>query len=196
MAKIEAEKKIRSTYFFQLHGELYNVLEKEVTEIVFKIQSLGHDIGLHFDSHYFGITNDKDLEKYLAIDTQYFNDIFATNINTFSFHNTNAYILSCDRDSYAGLINVYSKNIKNNFRYCADSTGFWRFEHILNVLNKPEIKKLQILTHDAMWSHEVLSPRQRVFKTIDDNAFRLKRWYDKTLRHFGAKNVDTDKVYE
>ena len=196
MAEIEVEEMVKATYFFQLHGEFYNVLEKEISEIVFKIKSLGHDIGLHFDSHYFDITNEKDLEKYLTLDTQYFNAIFGTDIKVFSFHNTNPFILSCEKENYAGLINVYSRFFKDHFNYCADSTGYWRYEHLVDVLNDTNIQNLQVLTHDAMWSDEILAPRQRVFNSVEENALRVKRWYDKTLSKFKAKNIDWEKVYK
>ena len=190
MAEIEAVEGVKATYFFQLHAEFYNLFEKAISEIVLKIKSYGHDIGLHFDSHYFNVTNEKDLEKYLALDTRFFNEIFNMDIKVFSFHNTNDFILSCENERYGGLLNVYSKYFKEKFSYCADSTGYWRYERLADVLNNQEVHRLQVLTHDAMWSKEILPPRQRVFLSIDENARRIKQWYDYTLKKFGAKNID------
>jgi len=195
MAEIEAEEGVKATYFFQLHGECYNVLEKDISNIVLKIKLLGHDIGLHFDSHYFNISDEETLEKYLMIDKQYFNEIFGVTIKVFSFHETNAFILSCIKAKYAGLLNVYSNYFMKNFKYCTDSTGFWRYENLSDLLENPDITKLQVLTHDAMWSSEILPPRQRVFNSIDKNAHRVKLWYDQTLTKFGAKNVDWNSVF-
>jgi hypothetical protein len=192
MAEIEATEGVKATYFFQLHAEFYNVLERVIADIVFKIRELGHDIGLHFDSHFFNVTNENDLEKYLAVDRYYFNAIFGTDIKAFSFHNTNQFILGCEKDSYSGLINVYSRYFKEHFNYCADSTGYWRYERLTDVLNNPNVQKLQVLTHDAMWSTEVLPPRQRVFVSIDENARRIKQGYDGALKKLGAKNIDGD----
>lgn len=194
MALIEAELDIKSTYFFQLHGELYNVVEKDISAIVKNIKALGHEIGLHFDSHYFDIKDEAELDKYLEIDKRYFNAIFETDIKAFSFHNTNSFILSCEKETYANLINVYSKKIKESCTYCSDSTGYWRFEKLTDVLENPDVKKLHLLIHDAMWSERILSPRQRVFKAIDDNGERIKKWYDKTLKDFGAKNIDFNEI--
>jgi len=196
MAKIENKLGVKTTYFFQLHSEFYNALEKEISVIINKIRLLGHDIGIHFDSHFFNIYNENDLEKYLSLDTKYFNAIFKTNIKVFSFHNTNKFILSCEKQKYAGLLNVYSKYFKSTFSYCADSTGFWRYERLEDVLNDTNINKLQVLTHDAMWNKKTLPPRQRVFKSVEENMFRLKKFYDNALIKFGAKNIDWDKVYE
>jgi hypothetical protein len=195
MAQIEADLGVKSTYFFQLHGELYNTLEKEVSLIVHKIKELGHDIGLHFDSHYFGINDEKELSKFLRMDADYFENIFGYEITVFSFHNTNKFTLSCDENKYAGILNVYSKYLKSNFEYCADSTGFWRYENLEDVLKNPKVNKLQVLTHDSMWSKDILSPRQRVFHSIDENAKRQKKWYDHTLFEFGAKNIDSDEMF-
>jgi len=196
MAEIENQEGVKATYFFQLHGEFYNVLEKEISLIVFKIKALGHEIGLHFDTHYFDIKTEKELEHFLSLDTQYFNSIFRTDIKAFSFHNTNPFVLSCENTRYAGLINVYSKYFKDHFKYCADSTGYWRYDPLIDVLSAANSLKLHVLTHDAMWSSEVLSPRQRVFKSVDENSSRVKQWYDATLAKFGAKNVDWNEVYE
>lgn len=196
MAHIEAAEGAKATYFFQLHSECYNVLEEAVADIVLKIKALGHDIGLHFDIHFFNINDEIDLETYLSLDIHYFNAIFGTNIKVFSFHNTNSFVLSCDKHFYSGIVNVYSTYFKEHFTYCSDSTGYWRYERLIDVLNDPKVQKLHVLTHDAMWSKTVLPPRQRVFLSIDENSWRIKKWYDDTLKKFGAKNVDWNHVLE
>jgi hypothetical protein len=68
LALMEAEENILATYFLYLHSELYNLLEGEITEIVRKIISMGHHIGLHFDCAYYSIENEPELENYLAIE--------------------------------------------------------------------------------------------------------------------------------
>ena len=50
MAKIEYSKnKLKSTYFFLLTNNSYNLLSYENYKIVKKIKELGHKISLHFD---------------------------------------------------------------------------------------------------------------------------------------------------
>ena len=41
-----------------------------------------------------------------------------------------------------------------------------------------------------MWQDEILPPRRRVYKVIDDHAAYMKENYYKTLIRFGAKNID------
>lgn len=194
MAEIENKKEIKATYFFQLHSEFYNILEKHHSEIVHKIQEYGHDIGLHFDSHFFGIESESLLDKFLTLDKAYFEKIFNLKLKVFSFHNTNEFVLNCRKETYAGLINVYSNHFQKELSYCTDSTGFWRYEILEDIIKDPKTKKLQVLTHDAMWQDEVMSPRQRIFKTINERSEYLKKFYDDGLKLLNAKNVDWDVV--
>ncbi len=190
MAQIENELGVRATYFFQIHSEFYNTLERYMSDILYKIKDLGHHIGLHYDSHYYNVNDEEMLERTLKIDKTYFEQVFNLELDTFSFHETTPFILGCQKDYYGGMLNVYSKSIKGNYQYCADSTGFWRYEVLDEVLRDEKVKHLQVLTHDAMWSEAVLSPRQRVRTSIQANADRIKNQYDQILIDFGAKNID------
>lgn len=190
MARIENELGVKTTYFFQTHSENYNIFEKYFSDILREIASLGHHIGLHFDSHYWGVNNESSLNKCIEIDKDYFNKVFDLNIDTFSFHNTTPFVLHSEEYMYGGLINSYAKFFKENYRYCADSTGYWRYEILDEVLRDTNTRHLQVLIHDAMWSDEVMSPRKRVMFSIQENADRVKRFYDEDLIRFGAKNID------
>lgn len=192
MAEIEHELGVQATYFFQTHSEFYNTFEPYFSDILKRIKNLGHHIGLHFDSHYYNINNSEMLDKYIVLDSNYFEKVFDIKLDTFSFHNTTPFVLSCLDYKYGGLINVYASFFKEHYRYCADSTGYWRYEVLDEVLRDNNVTHLQVLTHDAMWSEEVLSPRQRVRKSIQANAERVKARYDQILIDFGATNIDDE----
>lgn len=172
MAKIENEEGVRATYFFQLHCGLYNLFDRHYTEVFHKIKDLGHYIGLHFDCRYWGINDEKQLNDYIRFDADYLEKALGVKIEVFSFHNTTPFTQSCLEYKYGGLINVYSSHFKKNFNYCGDSLGYWRFDRLEDVLNDDAVRHLQVLTHDANWSEEVLSPRKRFIKAIHDNAER------------------------
>ena len=191
MAKIEAEQGVHATYFFQLHSDYYNTLAKHFTDVFNQIRELGHHVGLHFDAHYYNIQSQAELDKYIQLDKKYFEDVMDVQLKVFSFHNTNPFILSCEEYKYGELINVYSSYFKTHYNYCADSTGYWRYEILDEVIRDANVQHLQVLTHDAMWTDgEVLSPRKRVMKSIQDNAERVKAGYDNFFLHSPAKNID------
>lgn len=194
MAEIESELGIRGTYFIQLHSEFYNALEKNTVQSINQIIKLGHQIGLHFDSHYWNIESENELENNIITDKQTLEKYTGANVKVFSFHNNTSFTLSCRKNSYGGLLNVYSNYFRNNFGYNSDSLGYWRFERLEDRLNDLKVKNLQILIHDGMWQDEILPPKRRVYKVIDTNAERLKNQYDAFLNKIGEKNIDWNEV--
>ena len=54
LAAIEAEEGARSVYCFLLHSPFYNLLEREVADRARAALDLGHGLGLHFDTSFYG----------------------------------------------------------------------------------------------------------------------------------------------
>jgi hypothetical protein len=160
-AKIEHEEGIKTTYFIHPHNEFYNLLEKESSNKVKKIIELGHEIGLHFDSHYYNITNETELCMKLEFEKLFLENLFDIKILVFSFHNTNEFVLSCDKWKYAGMINTYANYFKKEVEYCSDSWGRWRFKRMKDVIEENH-PRLHLLTHSEWWTEKVMSPIEKV----------------------------------
>lgn len=186
MARIEHELGVKGNYFFQLHCPYYNLIDSHYTKVFNDIKSLGHHVGLHFDSHYFGIENEDQLNEFIELDKSYFEKILKTKIKAFSFHNTTQFTHTCLKRTYAGLINVYSSYYRDNYSYCGDSLGYWRFDRLEEVLMDDSVQHLQVLTHDANWTHDVMSPRKRVKKFLFDRAERL---YSEQVKGLESKGM-------
>lgn len=194
MAEIESSLGAKATYFFQIHCPYYNIFDPHYTEVFNKIKSLGHFVGLHFDSHYYGIENESQLNEYIQLDKEYFERVMKVKIDTFSFHNTTPFTQSCLEPMYGGLINVYSSHFKKNFNYCGDSLGYWRFDRLEDVLNDESVQHLQVLTHDANWTEEVMSPRKRVRDFVNKHAERLYKEQVYGLINKGMLCPDDEEV--
>ena len=173
MAEIEHEEGVKATYFFQLHSGFYNVMSGHYRQAFHQIKDLGHCVGLHFDSAYWGITSEDQLNDYIKIDKEYLEKNMDVEIDTFSFHNTTPFTQGCLEYRYGGLINVYSSFFKKNYNYCGDSLGYWRFDRLEDVLNDDNVRHLQVLTHDGNWNEEVLSVRKRYYQMLHAHADRL-----------------------
>ncbi len=189
LARLEHEAGVRSTYYLLPHSEFYNLFEREVSDLVKEIISLGHDVGLHFDSHYYGISDASQLAVHLTREKRWLEETFNCEIRSFSFHNTTDFTMSCEEWQYAGLINCYAQYFKKNVGYCSDSHGIWRFRRLHDVLTGREDARLQVLTHPEWWQEQATAPRQRVQRAIDGRAAKVAKDYDEALARIGRPNI-------
>lgn len=187
LARIEAEEGCRATYFLNPHSEYYNLLEREITGLVREIAALGHDLGIHFDSHYHGITEEAALDEALAGERSLLEDVFGSEVRVFSFHNTTPFTMACQQWSYAGLINTYAEYFQREVGYVSDSNGYWRFRRLAEVLEEAKDERLQVLTHDAWWQEEEMPPRARVFRSVQGRARRTMGMYDASFSPGGDR---------
>jgi hypothetical protein len=189
LAQLEHESGVKSTFFVHLHNEYYNFLEKPITSLVCKIGDLGHKIGLHFDSHYYDIQSEAELEDKIAMEADILRKFLQTDIDVFSFHVTTPFTMNCKEWSYGGLINTYADYFQHNVEYCSDSNGYWRYKRLSDVLENTDSKKVQILTHPEWWQEETMSPWQRIERCIEGRAGSNKQYYIDNLRKWGMKNI-------
>ena len=191
LAQIEAELKVHATYFFMLHSEFYNILEKSIFEKIKQISMLGHGIGLHFDSGFYSpIRTLKELEDKLLFEKNILESAFSRHVTVFSFHIPEVgNILKFDNDRIGGMINTYGKKIRSNYGYCSDSTGYWRHRRLEDVLKAASETKLQVLTHPEWWQRKTMSPRERIERCIIGRAENTRNSYSKLLKKIRRKNI-------
>ena len=188
LAKIEWEHEVKATYFVNLHSEFYNLADLSQFRIVQKILSLGHDLGLHFDAAFYDISNDFELDRLVAREARYLEELFEVKPVAFSFHNPMSAHLSYEADEYGGLINCYSQRFKKEVAYCSDSNGYWRFRRLYDVLASATDACLQVLTHPGWWQDKPMPPRQRIFRSAYGRAVATMRLYDSGLYEHGRLN--------
>lgn len=190
LAKIENELGIKATYFFNPHCEFYNLFEREISDKIIEIKSLGHKIGLHFDSHYWGILEQKQLDEFLLIDKNLMDTVFKIDVQEFSFHNTTPFTMSCKEPYYSGLLNVYSNRFFDDINYCSDSNGFWRYERMPEIISSRKYEKIQLLTHPEWWVEKVESPWKKIQTAIIGRSNKNLDLYKNHLKRNGMKNID------
>ncbi len=192
LAQIEAENNIYSTFFLWMHSPHYNLFEEEIVNLVNRIIYLGHEIGLHFDIGFYDQKKfDRDrLLEYMEFEKYILEKLFHKSITVFSFHEPSDETLKYySVDCYCGMINTYSVFIRDNYDYCSDSNGYWRFRRLEDVLIKADAEKLQLLLHPEWWTPEVLSPRQRISRCIDGRCRMNHKKYNKSLEDMRRLNV-------
>ncbi len=188
LAHIEAAEGVRATYFVNPHCEFYNLFEKNQYSLVLEILEMGHEIGLHFDAAFHDLFDEETLNEQVIAEAAILERLYGVKPSAFSFHNPVAAHLSCETETYGGLINCYSLRFKTEVPYCSDSNGYWRFRRLRDVLTEATDPCLQVLTHPNWWQEDEMPPRQRVFRSVFGRAAFTLRDYDSGLDLHGRLN--------
>jgi hypothetical protein len=189
LAEIEAEENVSATYFLRMRSEMYNLFEHEIARCVHDIIDAGHEIGLHFDGCLTGLSSPAEMEARLMHDKIVFESMIGKKVEVFSFHNPDAFALSCEDWSYVGMINTYAACFKSEIGYCSDSNGYWRYARLEDVLVAKSHSKLQVLTHPEWWQDEPMAPRARIQRCLEGRLNAVANFYDGHLLEHGRANV-------
>jgi hypothetical protein len=111
-------------------------------------------------------------------------------VRIFSLHNpSECPQLEFDAEEYDGMLNVYSRSLRTEYKYCSDSNGYWRFDNLLDLLKAGEHSRLHVLTHPVWWTEEALPPRSKVVRSAEMRATRNIERYDQDIIRFERKNI-------
>jgi hypothetical protein len=194
LAKIEADIGVIATYFFQLSSRFYNVFEPEISSIIRQIGLLGHAIGLHFEAGAAGLSGDIDLESRLVFEAGVLERLVDMKVSSFSLHNpTTMSGFSMDKSEYYGLLNASHSGLREEFAYCSDSNGVWRFRSLDAMVRDEQIVKLYALTHPEWWQVMPMTPRDRIQRCIDGRALFGANYYDALLSVNDRPNIGSKK---
>lgn len=191
MAQIEAEMGAKSTYFINPHCEFYNLFEPDIEKLISDIKALGHELGLHFDADAYPTKNWTNADLSVAISRECEIIKIATGecINTISWHNPDlSNLLDFDADKINGLHNAYGQTLQNDYLYCSDSNGYWRYEAMEEVVCQGH-PRLHLLTHPSWWTEHPISPSQRVDRAILGRARKVRKKYDSLLETGNRLNL-------
>jgi len=155
-AHIENRIKVRSTYFFLLSSDFYNIASSKNRQIIWEIKKLGHGIGLHFDeANYDETTKNRGITDLIEKEVNTMSGILDLEISAVSMHRPSKEILAADY-TLRDAVNTYSKTFFEGFKYLSDSRHRWR-EPVLEIIKSNEHKRLQIVTHPFRYFKNGLS---------------------------------------
>ncbi|WP_254535847.1 hypothetical protein [Halomarina litorea] len=147
MAELEAEMDVTSTYFFLLTNPLYNLLEREYRDVVARIESLGHEVGVHFSTHQYWSEQPEDatLESFVDRELSALSGVTGNDHPVISFHIPPEWVL--DR-TFDGFTHTYEPRFMTDILYRADSSHRW-----LDEAPFPDgfDDRMQVLTHPGIW---------------------------------------------
>jgi hypothetical protein len=145
MAEIEHEMGVKSTYFVWLSGEGYNLLEGRNVCIMKKICTLGHEIGLHYDTYQYECYGRDDAEA-LKMEIDILENLLGRKITAISCHafrgNPNSFL------QIRGYANADDPRLRDV--YVHDSRRLWSIKSLFILLNNHP-RRVQLLIHPCHW---------------------------------------------
>ena len=154
MAKIEHKFHIKSTYFFQVSSDAYNLSSVNNRKILSEIERLGHAIGLHFYVSHLDSYQKLIFNEELHYQSSVLSKLISRDVNCFSVHRPRSWFLEIREDFICDMINTYGPSFfeyaqsPKKIKYYADSTHQWNYGEPKFTAN---FKKYQILTHPDEW---------------------------------------------
>lgn len=145
MSLIENKIGVKSTYFFMLCSESYNLLSSENINYIKKIQASGHTISLHFDPTIYN-----DFNEGFRYEVEIFERVFNEQIDIISIHRPNQFFINYDRP-INGIDHTYQNRYLKEITYISDSQGAFRFGHPHDSLAFQENNTIHLLTHPIWW---------------------------------------------
>lgn len=174
LAALERKLGIKSTYFALVTSDFYNPESKKSIEGLRKIQSFGHEIGLHFDEMAYDAI--KDVPHAIAREVSVLSGIIGAQVTTVSMHRPSQKTLDANYE-IPGMINSYGKTFFNEFKYLSDSRRRWR-EPVLDIIKSGQYDRLHILTH-AIWYNEVEEDIHDTIKKFVSSANQERYFQEK-----------------
>lgn len=190
LAEIESSEGVCAYYFILLTGDFYNVMEPNVRQIVRELITLGHNVGLHFDPNTAQSSEFASIERELEFQAETLKNIIGCDIMAFTIHNpTVASAASFCGDTIKSMRNLSSEQFREQFTYCSDSNGVWRFRSLWEVIADRSVNSLYALTHPCWWSETGVTPREKIITELQRRVSGTLEEYDALLEEHGRPNA-------
>jgi hypothetical protein len=165
MARLEAQLGVRSTYFLQVSAPFYNLFERSARDAAREIITLGHEVGLHFDTRAYATSMSNGWKPFIASEARVLGECIGREIRCVSFHRPTPDLLNVELES---MISAYAPRYFSHLKYLSDSGRRWREGCACRHLPLNTHKGLQILIHPFWWGHE---PRGGVLELLQALEF-------------------------
>lgn len=182
LAIIEKQLGIKTSYFFSLIDEAYNLLSPTNIELVKKIKKLGHYVSIHFDP-----TKYSDVNKGLLTELQIFKTSFNIDVNIISIHRPQKIYLD-SKQNLAGVNHSYESKFFTKIKYFSDANGVFRYGHPLESNEFKEKKNMQILIHPIWWYNDKLNKHEIMKQYFSEKKNFLKSHYSQNCSTFKEIN--------
>jgi len=175
---IESDLGIRSTYFFQVCAETYNLREATTYQAVNALQRMGHTIGLHFDLTWKPNSEWEEIAERCDEDKAVFRGITGVEpCEIISFHNPHRFVSQILNQPVNGIRHTYEQAYFSEMKYVSDSQG-WYEACPCQLFAEEKYPVVQLLTHADYWSDDTTGDFIRdVARVVKLRSDRLAQYF-------------------
>ncbi len=200
LAELEAEHRVRSTYFVQVTGDFYNLLGREGRAVIARLVELGHEVGLHYDARRyaeaFGAGGPAAAEACLRLDLALLADLSGEPVVSASQH------LPCDTQGFAVRCAVRNEAYEDRFTaepmtYISDSLLAWRQATPHDLLDHRA--SFQLLTHPVKWAAPVAGLHALLQRAWQEECDALRARYDEVEGYYAGllqRRTELDAAFQ
>jgi len=173
IANIENEFGVKSTYFFLLNSDFYNIHHINNTKKILSILSMGNRISIHFDIGNYPNSDNKILLKHISKEISFFKDLFDVDINIISFHRPDKNVLT--EKINLNIDHTYMSKYSKLIKYLSDSMKQMPEGDFIEIISLKAYNQIQLLIHPIWWNDNVTSA-QCDYKNFINNKINNIRY--------------------
>ena len=146
MARLENRIGLKTIYFFRSRSKNYNLLSPSTISSVRTIESLGHEVGLHYET-YSGITDEEQYEADFIRHREFLRSETGLELRSHNVHEPSR--TGSQHQTVEEGMNYFFRNKRwQTYKYISDSGGRWREDCFCRFVDHP---RLLVLIHPIWW---------------------------------------------
>lgn len=173
LAREEAGRGLRATYFLLPNGRHYNLLSPEFAGVAQELVSLGHELGLHYDTRFFAAFPRRRWKRLLETQAGLLEALGGAPVTSIAQHQP---LLSGADPFRRGtrFLNAYGSPALRRLPYVSDACAAWR-DASWAILEAPALPPaFQLVLHAENWPRRAV-PRLRLYARLHDDVSRALR---------------------
>lgn len=149
LAEIEHRHEVCATYYILLSAN-YNVMHKNNRQVIERLVSFGHNIGLHYDLEAYPINYDAAV-NHLNKEVEILEYVSGTKVNSIVMHQPHKGMGDVFKE-IKDFIHPHSEKYSNKYVYISDSCRAWRDLTLLNCLSGDIANEnIHLNLHPELW---------------------------------------------
>ncbi len=173
LAREEAARGVRATYFLLPNGRHYNLLTAEFAAVPRRLVALGHEVGLHYDTRFFASFPRRRWRVLLESQAAFLGELAGAPVRSIAQHQP----LLSGPDPFRRtrrFVNAYGSPLLRGMPYVSDACAAWRDASWAVLAADHLPPAFQLVLHAENWPRRAV-PRLRLYARLHDDVARAVR---------------------